>query len=137
MGSEFATALMVPHEPLFNFIDDELEAFKITDMDRFEADGRSIAQNNSIEDHGAQALSEKLKTNSALTTLDLRVNSIGDNGAQALSEVLKTILTLTTFKSIGDNGAQALSEALKSNSTLITLELQNNLIRINGAQPLH
>ncbi|KAG9060730.1 hypothetical protein KI688_008941 [Linnemannia hyalina] len=67
-------------------------------------------------------LSETLKTNSSLTTLNLERNSIGDNGAQALSEALKTNSTLTTLNllrnSIGDNGAQALSEALKTNSTL-------------------
>jgi Ran GTPase-activating protein (RanGAP) involved in mRNA processing and transport len=48
-----------------------------------------------IEDNGAQALSEALKTNSTLTTLDLSYTSIGSNGAQALSEVLKTNWTLT------------------------------------------
>ena len=37
---------------------------------------------NMVKDSGAQALSEALTTNSALTTLDLRSNSIGDIGGQ-------------------------------------------------------
>ncbi|KAH7054890.1 hypothetical protein BKA57DRAFT_532632 [Linnemannia elongata] len=35
---------------------------------------------------GAQVLSETLKNNSTLTTLNLSYNSIGSNGAQALSK---------------------------------------------------
>ncbi|KAG0247663.1 hypothetical protein BG011_001114 [Mortierella polycephala] len=33
----------VPHEPQFIYVDDVLDAFKIHDVDRFEADGRTIA----------------------------------------------------------------------------------------------
>ncbi|KAF9576927.1 hypothetical protein EC968_000052 [Mortierella alpina] len=95
---------------------------------------------NSIGDHGAQALSGVLKSNSTLTTLELESNSIGDNGAQALSEALKTNSTLTTLdlnsNSIGNNGAQALSEALKRNSTLTNLNLGFNSIGDQGAQAL-
>ncbi|KAG0344009.1 hypothetical protein BG005_002083, partial [Podila minutissima] len=85
-------------------------------------------------------LSEIIKINSALTTLDLRTNSIGDSGAQALSEALKTNSTLISlylyYNSIGDNGAQALAEALKINSNLTTLNLDSNSIGDNGAQAL-
>ncbi|KAG0375600.1 hypothetical protein BGX24_008877 [Mortierella sp. AD032] len=41
-------------------------------------------------------VSEAIKTNLTLTTLNLFDNSIKDNGAVALSETLKTSLTLTT-----------------------------------------
>ncbi|KAG0009535.1 hypothetical protein BGZ81_003334, partial [Podila clonocystis] len=85
-------------------------------------------------------LSETLKTNSTLTTLNLWDNSIGDNGAVALFEALKINSTLTTLNmndnSIGDNGAVALSEALKTNSTLTTLNLRDNSIGPNGAVAL-
>ncbi|KAG0058779.1 hypothetical protein BGZ89_000986 [Linnemannia elongata] len=40
-------------------------------------------------------LSEALKTNSTLTTLNLESNNIGNNGAQALSRALKTNSTVT------------------------------------------
>ncbi|KAF8925408.1 hypothetical protein BGZ47_003281, partial [Haplosporangium gracile] len=73
--------------------------------------------------NGAQVPAEALKTNSTLTTLNLRNNSIGDNGAVALAEALKINSALTTFNlkinPIRDNGAQALTKALKSNSTVI------------------
>ncbi|KAI8598054.1 hypothetical protein EDD21DRAFT_407131 [Dissophora ornata] len=89
---------------------------------------------------GALALSEALKTNTALTTLDLEKNSIGDEGTLALSEALKTNTTLTTLNlennSIGNEGALALSEALKTNTALITLDLTNNSIGEEGALAL-
>ncbi|KAF9335399.1 hypothetical protein BG006_000186 [Podila minutissima] len=85
-------------------------------------------------------LAETLKTNSTLTTLNLKGSSIGDNGAQALAEALKTNSTLTTLNlegnSIDDNGAQALAETLKTNSTLTTLNLEHNSIGDNGARAL-
>ncbi|KAF9933676.1 hypothetical protein BGZ67_004171 [Mortierella alpina] len=81
-------------------------------------------------------LAETLKTNSTLTTLDLRSNAIGDSGAKALGEALKTNSTLTTLdltnNSIGDDGAKALGKALKTNSTLATLDLRGNLIWLKG-----
>ncbi|KAF9207634.1 hypothetical protein BGZ59_011055 [Podila verticillata] len=79
----------------------------------------------------AQALSEALKNNSTLTTLDLQSNSIRDNRVQALSGALKSNSTLTTNNSIGSNGAQVLTEALGTNSALITLDLWGNLIGDN------
>ena len=77
---------------------------------------------NSIGDNGAVALSEALKTNLTLTSLELRNNKIGDNGAVALSEALKINPTLTTLdlhsNSIGPNGVQALSEPRNTNTTV-------------------
>ncbi|KAF9538509.1 hypothetical protein EC957_006683, partial [Mortierella hygrophila] len=85
-----------------------------------------------------ERLAEALKTNSTLTTLDLRSNSIGDNGAQLLSEALKTNSTLTILdlrsNSIWFKGFLALSEALRTNSTLATLDLRGNLIGDKVAQ---
>ncbi|KFH71343.1 hypothetical protein MVEG_01643 [Podila verticillata NRRL 6337] len=87
---------------------------------------------NLIGDNGAQALSEALKINSTLTTLNLRSNFIGDDGAQALAEALKTNSTLSVLdlsdNSIGNYGVQALSEALKTNST-IAVEYYNAATR--------
>ncbi|KAG0322222.1 hypothetical protein BGZ99_003421, partial [Dissophora globulifera] len=63
-------------------------------------------------DNGAESLSEALKINSNLTTLNLNQNKIGDNEAQALSQVLKINSTLTTlslrWNSIEHSGVQAL-----------------------------
>ncbi|KAF8925557.1 hypothetical protein BGZ47_003198, partial [Haplosporangium gracile] len=96
-------------------------------------------RSNFIGPNGAQALSEALKTNSTLTSLNLN-NSIEDNGAVALSEALKTNSTLTELSLmhnwIGENGAQVLSGALKTNSTLIALNLERNSFGDDGAQAL-
>ncbi|KAG0303192.1 RHO1 GDP-GTP exchange protein 2 [Dissophora globulifera] len=85
-------------------------------------------------------LTETLKTNSILTTLDLQDNSIGEDGAKALAEALKTNKTLSTLdlwhNSIGDDGAKALAEALKTNSTLSTLGLWYNSVGDDGAKAL-
>ncbi|KAI8602835.1 hypothetical protein EDD21DRAFT_413601, partial [Dissophora ornata] len=59
-----------------------------------------------------------LKTNTTLTTLNLRYNSIGNEGALALLEALKTNTTLTTLdlriNSIGKEGVLALSNVSKA-----------------------
>ncbi|KAG0051211.1 hypothetical protein BGZ83_003996 [Gryganskiella cystojenkinii] len=87
-----------------------------------------------------QVLSEELKTDSILTTLNMQGNSISDNGARTLAKALKTNMTLTTLNlqgnSINDSGAQALAKALKTNITLTALNLQGNSINDNGAQAL-
>ncbi|KAF9431949.1 hypothetical protein BGZ76_011486 [Entomortierella beljakovae] len=78
-----------------------------------------------------------LKTNTTLTSLNLRTNSIGNEGTLALSEALKTNTALTTLdlqgNLIGNEGALALSGALKTNTTLTTLNLQGSMIRREGA----
>ena len=50
-----------------------------------------------VGDHGVTALARTLKSNAALTTLDLWFNSIGDVGASALAEALKSNSALATL----------------------------------------
>ncbi|KAI8599884.1 hypothetical protein EDD21DRAFT_432081 [Dissophora ornata] len=94
----------------------------------------------SIQASEFRIFANSLKTNTTLTTLDLRGNSIGNEGALALSEALKTNTTLTTLNlwmnSIGKEGALALSETLKTNTTLTTLDLEGNSIGNQGALAL-
>ncbi|KAH7028671.1 hypothetical protein BKA57DRAFT_443777 [Linnemannia elongata] len=94
-------------------------------------------ESGSIGRKELDVLSEMLKSNLFLTSLDLQHSSIGEDGAQALSEALKANSTLTTLdlngNKIGPNGAVVLSEALKTNSTLTTLKLWWNSIGSNGA----
>ncbi|KAF9995863.1 hypothetical protein BGZ79_010409, partial [Entomortierella chlamydospora] len=69
-----------------------------------------------------RVLVNSLKTNTALTNLNLWTSSIGNEGALALSEALKTntILTILDLRSnsIENEGAHTLSEALKTNPIL-------------------
>ncbi|ORZ09328.1 hypothetical protein BCR41DRAFT_388300 [Lobosporangium transversale] len=87
-----------------------------------------------------RALVASLKTNTALTSLDLKGNSIGIEGVQTLSDALKTNTTLTAMSlkgnSIGDEGTLALSKALKANKTLAILDLEANSIGEEGALAL-
>ncbi|ORZ28524.1 hypothetical protein BCR41DRAFT_391991 [Lobosporangium transversale] len=87
-----------------------------------------------------QGLVNSLKTNTALTTLDLTNNSIFDKEVLTLSEALKTNITLAILdlsdNSIGDKGALSLSEALKVNSSLTSLTLGSNSIGDKGALAL-
>ncbi|KAF9151409.1 hypothetical protein BGX20_005423, partial [Mortierella sp. AD010] len=87
-----------------------------------------------------RVLVNSLKTNTILTTLNLRGNSVGDEGTLTLSEALKVNATLTTVNlndnSIGNEGALALSEALKVNATLTTMNLNDNSIGNEGALAL-
>ncbi|ORZ28521.1 hypothetical protein BCR41DRAFT_345458 [Lobosporangium transversale] len=87
-----------------------------------------------------QGLVNLLKTNTALTTLDLTDNPIFDKEVLTLSEALKTNTTLAILdlsdNSVGDKGALALSEALKINSSLTSLRLGSNSIGDEGALAL-
>ncbi|ORZ20894.1 hypothetical protein BCR41DRAFT_385418 [Lobosporangium transversale] len=87
-----------------------------------------------------RTLVNSLKTEVALTTLDLWGTTIGKKGALTLSEALKTNTTLTRLSlgsnSIGNEGALALSEALRANKALTSLDLQGNLIEKEGAMAL-
>ncbi|KAF9170590.1 hypothetical protein BGX20_008780, partial [Mortierella sp. AD010] len=89
---------------------------------RYEFGTQKIVTPSLIRNEGALALTEVLKTNTTLTTLDLFQNSIGKEGALALSEALKSNTALTTLylyrNSIRNRGDLALSEALKTNPAL-------------------
>lgn len=85
----------------------------------------------------AQVLSEGLKVNAALTSLNLASNGIGDSGAKAFSDVLLVNATLTTlhlgWNKIGAKGTQYICEALARNNTLTSLDFNSNEIGGAGA----
>ena len=68
---------------------------------------------------GAQALSEALKINTSLTTLDLRCVQ-QSNGKQEHGQLQQK----RADNKIRDKGASALSEALEVNTTLTALQLE-------------
>ena len=86
------------------------------------------------------SLSQALRINASLTSLDLYYSFIGDEGANSLSQALRVNTSLTSldlaFNSIGAEGANFLSEALKVNTSLTSLGLFNNSIGAKGANSL-
>ena len=75
---------------------------------------------NYIGDGGARALSEALKTNTTLQSLN-----IGCEQEESEEDELETLPTTnkSSDNGIGDEGARALSDALKTNTTLTALNL--------------
>jgi hypothetical protein len=72
---------------------------------------------NDIDYEGATELSEALKVNTSLTSLDLSSNTL-----------LVHLFSLNTDNPIDNEGANKLFEALKSNSTLNKLDLYRNIL---------
>ncbi|KAL0239380.1 hypothetical protein GEMRC1_009488 [Eukaryota sp. GEM-RC1] len=89
---------------------------------------------------GVVALTDVLKVNTTITSIDLGNNSIGVAGARALAEALKVNLTITCIEmsgnSIGEEGAKELAEALKVNSTITSVDLSENFLGDEGAKEL-
>ena len=71
---------------------------------------------NRIGAEGAKALSEMLKVNTTLNTLNLMSES-----EETMREVKKTVIIIVD--GIGDEGAKALGEMLKVNTTMDVLNL--------------
>ena len=86
---------------------------------------------NKIGEAGTASLSDALKSNTALTKLNLcgkdkRSNTNGIHQQTTLSILIKSIVN-----EIGERGATSLSEALKSNTTLTKLNLRGRHKRNN------
>ena len=88
----------------------------------------------------AASVSQVLKANSSLTSLDLSGNAIRQSGASCLSDALIANSSLTSLclsgNEIGDDGASCLSQALIVNSSLTTLDLSRCSISQSGASCL-
>ena len=88
----------------------------------------------------AASVSQVLKANSSLTSLDLSGNAIRQSGASCLSDALIANSSLTSLclsgNEIGDDGASCLSQALIANSSLTTLDLSRCSISQSGASCL-
>ena len=97
----------------------------------------SVSKSAYINDIGAAAIAETLKSNTALINLELNNNNVGDSGAAAIAEALKSNTAVTRLylhnNSIGASGAAAIAEALKTNTALTTLRLGYNNIGDSGA----
>ena len=83
-------------------------------------------------------ISEALKKNNSLFSIDLSFNNINDDGMKYICEALKINSFLEEIKlnsnRIGQDGAKLLSEALKTNFSLKILRLNNNLLNTEGAK---
>lgn len=90
-----------------------------------------------VNDNGAIALSESLRRNTSLHTLDLSQNNISDEGMIALAESLKINTSLIriylSHNDITDEGAIAFAETLKINTSIRRLHLSHNDITDDGS----
>ncbi|XP_067041353.1 protein NLRC3-like [Acropora muricata] len=85
-------------------------------------------------------LSQALRVNTSLSSLDLARNSIGNEGANSLAQALRVNTSLSSlalaFNSIGNEGANSLAQALRVNTSLSSLKLTWNSIGYEGANSL-
>ncbi len=95
---------------------------------------------NKIKYDDITILTNALRGNNTIATLNLSTNKIDDAGASALAEGLKGNSTITSLElagnKIGDAGASALADALKVNSTIRDLCLRDNRIQDDGASAI-
>jgi hypothetical protein len=94
---------------------------------------------SNIDDDGAKAIADALKTNHSLKTLHLW-GSIGDDGAKQIADALKVNHSLEALhlsnNSICDDGAKQIADALRANHSLKTLNLSSNNIGNDGAKQI-
>lgn len=87
---------------------------------------------NRIGDEGVKTLSEAMKCNRSVTSVDLVYNGVGDEGVKVLAEMLKGNKSVTSIdlskNDIGDEGGKALAEMLEVNKSLIFVKMQDNKI---------
>ncbi len=95
---------------------------------------------SSIDNEGARAIAETLKTNQSLTSLYLGANEIGAEGAKAIAEALRVnrdLIELSLYRNqSGNEGARAIAETLKTNQSLTKLNLEGNGIDSEGARAI-
>eukprot|EP00727_Mastigamoeba_balamuthi_P002505 m51a1_g12251 putative nod3 protein (713) ;mRNA; r:154245-157031 len=93
---------------------------------------------SSSDPRGLQELAAALRSNTAVTSLNLSWNAIGDPGTAIVADILRENTTLTSlnlsYNGIGDKGARVLAEALGTSTTLKTLSLAGNAIGDEGAR---
>ncbi|KAI9312315.1 hypothetical protein DFJ73DRAFT_885788 [Zopfochytrium polystomum] len=98
----------------------------------------SLQANHSVGPEGARAVSELLKSNGTLQSVDLEWNGIGDGGVKAIADALKvnsTLLSLSLKTNyFGLEGAKAVADSLIYNSTLESIDLCNNYCRDEGTK---
>jgi Ran GTPase-activating protein (RanGAP) involved in mRNA processing and transport len=91
-----------------------------------------------ISDIGAEYLSEALRVNKTVETLNLDQNDFTNEGVRMLAEALHEVCSPLTWLRLNENkfddeGAWYLGEALRNNRTLTTLFVAMNNIGRNGA----
>ena len=87
---------------------------------------------NDIGERGAISLSDALKSNTAITQLDLICEDKRNNTQMAsISNLHFSILNKSSGNKVGETGATSLSDALKSNTTLTKLNLSCDYKRNN------
>ncbi|TYZ57806.1 hypothetical protein PybrP1_007488 [[Pythium] brassicae (nom. inval.)] len=95
---------------------------------------------NQICRHGAVAIGEALRTNTALRSLNLAMNRCGDDGGEQLAAAMATNASLRALdlsrNAFGGRTAVAFAFFLRQNASLETLCLQDNSLGAVGTRAL-
>ena len=111
-------------------------------MEDIAADAELVISDQFLGDRKAHEVAERLKSDDEVRTLVMRGNNIGAEGAVALSDMLKVNRGLTSvnleWNHIGysDHAMASLSAALEVNDSVRELDLRNNSINHEGARVL-
>ena len=93
-----------------------------------------------VNDDTVWLLSQALRSNTAVRSINLSHNSIGDRGAAYLAAFLRQNVSVTQLdlssNSIGNRGARALCDSLAVNRALQVVNLSNNAMGIDGVVTL-
>ncbi|XP_015759265.1 PREDICTED: uncharacterized protein LOC107338542 [Acropora digitifera] len=90
----------------------------------------TVSSLNLIEWKSTNLLTQALRVNTSVSSLDLSGNNIFDEGANSLAQVLRVNTSLSTLdlsgNFIGIEGANSISQALRINTSLSSLDLDTN-----------
>ncbi|KPA81472.1 putative paraflagellar rod component [Leptomonas pyrrhocoris] len=93
-----------------------------------------------VNDDSVWLLSQALRTNTVVRSLNLSHNSIGDRGATYLAALFRENSSVASLdlssNSIGNRGAQALCDCFYANRGLQVVNLSNNVMDMEGVNSL-
>lgn len=136
-GAESLAKVVLEHTSLNNFCSIPMVSLRQNTITKLDLEGKGVGV------PGAIVLSSLMPSATALKSLNLAMNGLDAKAAEHVSEGLKENKALTSLDLQSNNltnygqdmaGVIQLSEALKANKTLETLNLGGNELKAEGAE---